>query len=145
MYLPGLREEVSQGDVFLGVPFTVTRIVNGQPHATTLHAPGIVLSHDCEYDKRYPFALVALVRPLEQVQESSRDNVRKLKTLNTFYLREFALSLPESFVDLRHIDPIEKRVLQQLADNGQRLASLTDDARAALQRQVAIFFGHGRA
>jgi len=101
----------------------------------------ILPSHDCDYDKpNSPYCLVAGVGSLAQVPPGDRENVRRYRVINTFYLREIPDVLNESYVDIRLISTIEKGLLVEADRQGKRIASLTDDAREALQDQLFLFF-----
>ncbi len=83
------------------------------------------------------------MRPLSEIHANSQGNVRHYRTRNTFYLEALGDTLPESYVDFRRMDRIQKVLIEQ-APPESRAASLTEEARLALQRQIAIFFGYGR-
>lgn len=147
MYERELRAEVSQGDILDQVPIPYVSLGSGaeQPSTRIVLARVMLLTHDCEYDKpNNDYVIVAAIRPLAEVATGSQGNVRQRKTRNTFYLEALPMKVEESFVDFRRIDRIGKSVIKPLADSGRRIASITDDARAALQWQLAVFFGHGR-
>lgn len=147
MYTPELRLEVSQGDVFEVVPLVV---ISEEPEGHNLNVSlregrAILLTHDCEFDKpNNPWVLVAEVRDLAEISAGSQGHIRQYQTRNTFYLERIGETMPEAYVDFRRLTRLPKRVLTSLTEEGKRVASLNDEARVALQRQVAIFFGYGR-
>lgn len=142
MYLPKLANVVSQGDIFDDIPVAYLGQAGGKSDVYTLAVRAILISHDCEYDKpTNAFVLVAEVRSLSEVPEGSQGNVRGYRTRNTFYLQPVG-HMSDSFADFRKINRIPKSILEERKK--ERLASLTDEARAALQQQIAIFFGYGR-
>lgn len=119
-------------------------------HAQAELGFGIVLWHDCEIDKfkeqgREPsrwFAATAPVLPLTNFQsEAERDRVRQADRRMYFHLPAYEeISLPESYVDLRHIWSIKQ---QDLAPN--RKVGLTSTLLSALHRHLFEFFTHLRA
>ncbi len=142
MYLLERRGEVSQGDVFDDIPFPVVELAEvATVYATVRPVRALLVSHDCEYDKpNNPYVTVAEVRPMAEVDRGSQGNIRSFRVRSTFHLQEHP-ELPESYVDLRRMASIDKRILADRAAAGKKLVSLSDDARLALQRQIAIFFG----
>jgi hypothetical protein len=147
MYTPELRLEVSQGDIFDAAPLIIPSEETGDNKLTVSVREGraILLTHDCEYDKpNNPWVLVAEIRVLAEIPSGNHGHIRQYQTRNTFYLEKIGEALPESYVDFRRLTRLPKRLLFSLAEEGKRIASLNDEARLALQRQVAIFFGYGR-
>jgi hypothetical protein len=147
MYLPESRREVSQGDVFDHVALlSVTEpIGNGELNVQLREGQAILLTHDCEYDKPSNlWVLVAEIRLISEIPTGNQGHIRQYRTRNTFYLESFTDRLPESYVDFRRLTQLPKSVVASLVGSNNRLASLTDEARLALQRQIAIFFGYGR-
>jgi hypothetical protein len=147
MYLHTLRSEISQGDVFENVSLlSIAEIATSTELAVQLRVGrAILLTHDCEYDKPANVSVaIAEVRDLSELSSGNQGHIRQYRTRNTFYLEAFENHLLESYVDFRRITPLPKPALALLADNGQRIVSLTDETRLALQRQIAIFFGYGR-
>jgi hypothetical protein len=147
MYLPQPREEISQGDVFQNVSLVAVTESADNPGVITHLREGyaILLTHDCEYDKpANRWVLVAEVRPLAEIPSGSQGHIRQYRTRNTFYLESLEPNLPESYVDFRRLSPLPKSALSSPLRAGNRLVSLNDEARLALQRQIAIFFGYGR-
>jgi hypothetical protein len=141
LYAPSLSEQVSQGDVFRQVADARVEVSGEETRIVTGRSPSILLSFDCEYDKpRVDFVLIARVRPLAEVSRETAGNIRAGRMCAAFYLPRHSTDLPDSFVDLYHIVPVSKAEVQRLSDEGQRIASLSDDARLALQRQIAIYF-----
>lgn len=142
MYLPALRLQISQGDIFNNLP--VARVKYPEVVPILKEIKGMLITHDCEFDKKSStYVLVTEVRPLKEVDSSSRGNIKNFKTLNTFFLAA-ADNIDESYLDFRRIYQIEKSFLFDRSAQSLRVRSLTDEARAALQRQLAIFFGHER-
>ncbi len=99
----------------------------------------MALNRDCDFDKS-EWVIVAEVRPLDEIEANSQGNIRGLKTRNTFYLPANG-SMPESFVDFRRIDRLAKELILIFDATERRLSSLNDEAREALQWQIALFFG----
>ena len=147
MYLTEPRSEVSQGDLFDSVSLVHVSETGppGEIAADLRAGRAILLTHDCEYDKpANRLVLVAEVRPLSEIPPGSQKPIREYRTRNTFYLEAVAERMPESYVDFRRLTPFPKATLAAQSQAHGRLASLNDEARLALQRQIAIFFGYGR-
>lgn len=142
MYLPALRPQISQGDIFDNLP--VARVKYPETVPVLKEIRGMLVTHDCEFDKKNSiYVLVTEVRLLKEVDTSSRGNIKNFKTLNTFFLVATD-NIDESYLDFRRTFQIEKGFLLDRSAKSLRVKSLTDEARAALQRQLAIFFGHER-
>jgi hypothetical protein len=142
MFCDTLREEVSQGDIFLDVTFARLDATGDAVTITTSRHIGILLTHDCEYDKkRVDFVLLARVRPLADLGADSQGNVRAGKVASALHLPERGPDFPEAFVDLYHIVPVRKAEVARLAEASQRIISLSDDGRGLLQRWISLFFG----
>ena len=140
MYLDKASAEVSQGDIFESLP--LTSVEGGQAHMRQVRA--MLLTQDCEYDKpSNASVLIAEILPLSSVTSGSQGNVRRNRVASAFYLPPHA-DLPESYVDIRAIGRVEKSLIVAEAQRGTRLLSLTEEARLALQRQSAGFFGYDR-
>ena len=145
MFLPTLREEISQGDVFDGL---VYRYVYDEPSAPepvlrSRVIRAMLITADCEFDKPgSAYVYLGEVRPLSEISPGTRGNVRSRRVFYTFPL-DLNDALPEeSYVDFRRILRFDKGRVG-LADP-TRLLSLTDVARMALQEQIALFFGLAR-
>ena len=140
MYLENVSAEVSQGDIFDRLPFAV---MDGTT-ATVRTARVVLLTQDCEYDKPSTLSvLVAEILPLSGVAAGSQGNVRRNRVASAFYLPSQD-AFPESYVDFRTIGRVEKSVVIAEANRGDRLLSLSEEARLALQQQIAAFFGYHR-
>lgn len=140
MYLDKVSAEVSQGDVFESLPLAFAE--GGQARIRFVRA--IFLTQDCEYDKPSTLSvLIAEILPLSGIAAGSQGNVRRNRVASAFYLLPHA-NLPESYVDIRAIGRVERSLVASEAQRGGRLLSLTEEARLALQRQIAGFFGLGR-
>lgn len=141
MYRSELSAEVSQGDIFQALPLVSAADAQGQVQIQRV--PAILLTQDCEYDKPSTvFVLIAAILPLSGVAPGSQGNVRKNRVASAFYLPPHPLLL-ESYVDIRAIGRISKSLIVAEAQEGQ-LLSLSEEARLALQRQIAGFFGYDR-
>ena len=142
MYLDTVSAEVSQGDIFESLPFA--SVEDGQAQARIRHVRAVLLTQDCEYDKSSTISVVvAEILPLSGIAPGSQGNVRKNRVASAFYLPPHAL-LPESYVDIRIIGRVAKSLVAAEAQRGNRLLSLTEEARLALQRHIAGFFGYNR-
>ena len=143
-FLDQLRAQISQGDIFINVPFPKF-LPEFLPELNVLITtyPAILLTDDCEFDKpKTKEVIFAEIKPLNEVQQGSRDNIRNFRTYNTYYLPATG-ALQESYVDFRKIGRIPKDFLAK-SPSCQRIGSLTDIARLALQRQIALYFGFER-
>lgn len=141
MHLQELRGEVSQGDVFDGLPIAY---VKPDGLVRIYDARVILLTYDCEYDKPSTnFVAVAEVFPLAAIPADRRGNVRRNRVFSTFYL-EAHPRLEEAFVDFRYMSRLDKTLIADQAQAARRLVSLNDDAQLALQEQLSAFFGYGR-
>ncbi len=142
MYRNELSTEISQCDIFWSLPLVPT--ADGTEQASAERVPAILLTQDCEFDKPSTLSvLIAAVLPLSGVASGSQGNVRRNRVASAFYLPPHLL-LPESYVDLRAIGRVAKSLVVAEASQGTRLLSLSEDARLALQRQIAGFFGYDR-
>jgi hypothetical protein len=140
MYRPALRKKVSQGDIFDDLPYT--RIREEGLLAVVKLERGILLTHDCEYDKPGTTAImIAVVRSVAEQSPRYQDSIRGRGVASAFYLEAVQGILPESFVDLRTITVIDKRIIIVRVNEGKRLISMTQEARIALQEQLFFFFG----
>lgn len=147
MYLAELREEVSQGDIFqdLVYQYITQDAQDPEPRILSRVLRAMLLTYDCEYDKRdAAFVYVGELRPLEEISASTRGHVRSRRVLNTFSL-ETHERLPEEFyVDFRRILRLTKSAVAQSSLSGNRVVSLSDTSRLALQQQMSLFFGFER-
>lgn len=144
MFLPEIREQVSQGDIFIDVPITYAFFhPTGEMEKTDVRLmPAAILSRDCDYDKKTSqWVIVAEVRPLAAVAQGSQGHIRQFRSKNTFYLPAMREDFPESYIDLGKIERLAKPLIVNLVSAQKRIASLDDESRLALQRQIAIFFG----
>jgi hypothetical protein len=141
MYSEALREQVSQGDLFREVAFARVSVTGDETSVTTSRRRAILLTYDCEFDKpRVKSVLIACVRSLSDISKDTQGNIRAGRLRSALYLPAHPPDLPESFVDLYQIVAIDKTEIQRLANEGQRLASLSDEGRLALQDRIHRFF-----
>jgi hypothetical protein len=164
-YAETLRADISQGDVFSGVPFTtlkepLTHLAKGSANkgdliwvptegadtsaATPKHCLahyrvgyGIVVSHDCAIDKpnRTTRFLFAPVHPLDTLSPKVQEQVRAQGHMAYMYLPLIG-SMQESCLDLRLVQPIPRDIVASF----QRIASLSDEGRERLQSALIVFF-----
>lgn len=153
MYLSELRPDISQGDIFVEVPFPYfanTENLN-DPKPSYLICTVMLISHSCDYDKpNSKFCLVAQIRPISELNPNSHGNLRKEGLINTIYLPRVTGKIDESYVDLRNITSIQKIILSNQAANGKRILSVTDDylrgvmgvdPALGLWNRLSYFFG----
>jgi len=135
-YLPEVRPSLSQGDLI--EELDIQEILGGEPNSST-HTV-IVLSHDCEIDKpNNSIVLVARTREIGEIDSANQGNVRSGRVVNTMHLPAVD-SMPESFVDFRFIHRVLKAELERGISENRRVASISDDAQAALQAFLHRFF-----
>lgn len=147
MYEPQVRTEISQGDIFDDVPIAYVAYSpdNLTPILNTRNVRAMMLTHDCEHDKpSNQWVIVAEIRPISEIAAQNQSLIRQYRVYNAFYLEALADVFSESYVDIRRIDRLDKRMLAERSQSGQKLASLNENARLALQRQIAVFFGLNR-
>lgn len=144
IYLIEQRKQISQGDIFSNIPVARVKFPEGIPILKEIQ--GMLVTHDCEFDKPNSiYVLISECRPLSELKPESQGNIKNLKTLNTFYLPQTE-GIIESYIDFRRTYQVDKSFLfERVSSKSLRLKSLTDEARTALQRQLAIFFGHDRS
>jgi hypothetical protein len=99
--------------------------------------PVIVLSQDCEIDKDKKI-LVAPVLSIETVTGDALAAVREGKRYPFMHVPEIEGVLPESYVDLRYICFVDKRIV----NISTRLRSMSAEGLERLQAQVIAFFTH---
>jgi hypothetical protein len=92
----------------------------------------LVLTHDCEIENedRRSHRLVALVRPLEVLNDNDQAVVVEGRHFGRLYLPSWSdAGLPESYADLRRITTLREDALTE----ERRLASMTDFGREVVQ------------
>lgn len=161
-----LRKELSQGDVVLGLPFTIVanpplplRKETGRKGVTQwLHAnssalptagaskadlisqglafPGVVVSHSCEIDK--PQARYLHLAPVIPImQVNPEDRVTIEQGKNVSKMYlPASAQVDESYADLRLIVPLPIALIR----SRDRVASMTDEATELLQARLVAFF-----
>jgi hypothetical protein len=91
MYLPALRPQISQGDIFDNLP--VARVKYPETVPVLKEIRGMLITHDCEFDKKSSiYVMLTEVRLLKEIESSSRGNIKNFKTLNTFFLLLLTIS-----------------------------------------------------
>lgn len=136
MFQPGLRPEISQGDVF--ETLHAREVIGGKDEDYVGSA--VLLSHDCEFDKPdHAYTLVARVIPIIGAPEPRWDAIRRGRTLNAIHLPAVGTAV-ESFIDLRYIHRLPKDDLRAAVAANGRVASMTDDGRAAIIAYLYRFF-----
>lgn len=103
---------------------------------------GMLLSHDCDFDKGRKFVSVAPVRAMSNIHERDRPTVRENRKLQFFYLPSAGpgtelerLLGGDSYVDLG----LGCVVARDFISLPSRVASLSDLAVRALRAQVVAF------
>ena len=137
-----MRSEISQGDIFDKLPVARVKYPESLPILKEIR--GMLITRDCEFDKKGSiYVMVTEVRLLKEVNNDSKRNIRDRKTVNTFFIPAEE-GFEEAYLDFRRTYQLEKAFLFDRKDKGFRLKSLDNEARLALQRQLAIFFGYKR-
>lgn len=147
LYLPALREEISQGDIFDGLIYQYVYQESSAPEPVIRSRviQAMLITADCEFDKpSSAYVYLGEVRPLSEISVGTRGNVRSRRVFYTFPLEPHDNFLEECYVDFRRILRFDKSRLAASHLNQQRLLSLTDTARTALQEQLSVFFGLAR-
>lgn len=165
-FTPAVRGELSQGDIFdialsavAGFPLdlltgTITAKGNIRAHTfETVHqesaahrevsddtaritiARGMLISHDCQIDYEHRYRTVAMLRPMPLASPDSREVIRRNADYRFFYVPETDMC-PESYVNLRRITTVPPSALRP----ENRIASLSDESRAALCTAIVLFF-----
>ena len=136
MLQPGLRPEISQGDIFDGIQ--TKEVFGGREESHSGLA--VLLSHDCEFDKpNHPDVLVARVLPLAAAPESTWAAIRDGSAYHVIHLPSVGQGA-EAYINLRYIHRVLKDDLRAAATAGRRMASMTDDGRTALIAYLFRFF-----
>lgn len=129
VFLDTVRTEISQGDVFEDIEFV--RGTSGD---------GVLLSHDCEYDKpSVSDVLVARAFSRDAVSSGSWGPIAAGQAYNAIHLPPVA-GRPESYINLRYIYRVPKVNLIEADAGGRRVASMTDSGRYALITYLFRFF-----
>lgn len=97
----------------------------------------VVLSQDCEIDREKRL-LVAPVLSMHTITGDALEAVRNGKRYPFMPLPEIPGVLPESYVDLRGICFVERKLI----DDASRLSSMSDEGVERLQAQLIAFFTH---
>lgn len=152
MYLTQLRQEISQGDVFIGVPFPYISTANPQvliPKIRT--SPAMLLSHSCDFDKpNSDLVVMAAISSLADIARDRQNSIRKNTMVHTLYLQEREGVIVESYVDFRLMSMIPKSIIQNLSQQNNRILSLADaylkgsfetKPQLGLWPRLAYFFG----
>ena len=148
LFLPKPRqEELAQGDILDSFEFF--RPLGGT-YKDTVWLPAMVISHSCDFTKfkedrkkgrqeldRFPL-LVAPVASAQQIPDKgTRGHAAKDRVARYFHLpAEAPLDKEDHFVDFWFIQPAAVYELLDIT----RIASLTDDWQAFLQRGLDRFF-----
>lgn len=137
-YRESPADRLCQGDVISGI--------NWQPlsaegwEAATVVCHGAILSHDCEIAKAHSLGvLVAIVRPMAEIEYSKQFLVREKRVVHAFPLEPVG-AMPESWIDLRVILVVSKSSIRNRMGGLSRIASLSEEQCAVLRRQLVRFF-----
>ena len=124
MYLGRPRQDLWQGDIFVGVPIVE---VSGEERKDW-RGKVIVLSHECELAKPSTrTALVVRIRGEADFNPDQWGHIKKNRLYNGMYLEGAGPHMP-GFVDFRLIHRVRIDVLERC----EKIASLTEEARQAL-------------
>lgn len=103
-----------------------------------LFAMGITLSHDCEIENDDGHRLVAVVRPITDLQPQHRRSILEFRHYAAFPLpeqQEWSPSLALSFIDFRRITSMTPSVLK----SSQKIATLSDQVRMAMAQHFRAY------
>lgn len=138
MFLPSLREGLSQGDVIDRV--TVLEPVGKGSGSHTARV--VVLSHDCEMvkpdEERARYVLVVEMRTPADAGPSNWGHIKAGRVWNALYIPAGS-GVPEGYVDLGRVHRVAKAALETACADGRRLASMDDDGREALIYALASY------
>jgi len=126
-----------QGDIITGVYLFRKSPgvygVSGETQAFTV----MVFSRGCEIDKldRPPASSdsvhVAVVKRLDTLSAGTQGNLKANKVLNAWLIPPYREILPESYIDWRTLQPVDKTVLIKARTTRQYLCTLLMEERAA--------------
>ncbi len=127
------ESHIFQGDIFHSIEFRVPHKVDG------VQCNGMVISHDCEYTKTkkrptHPL-LVAPLRELSSFRKDEADLVRNNRYRHAVFLPNRKPLDDEYLVDLRLIQPISIRDLQEY----QYMTSISPAMKKLLRAKVVEF------
>jgi hypothetical protein len=135
MYASVVPDQLSQGDIISKVLLLDSAV----PDAPSKERDVIILSHDCEIDKRSSkvvlVAGVVLLSEIEQISPGISGDIRMGRIYNVMYLAPHA-ELKESCVDFRYIFRVAKQSLIEKLGQGARVISLSEEGKQAL----CVFF-----
>lgn len=136
MFLADLRDELSQGDVFRTLP-----VVDRRPNGTRERdVSAVVLSHDCEIDKpESRFVLVVGIQPGDRIAPDRLGLVRAGRIRSAMHFPGSG-PLAEGFIDFRRLYRVHRDFVDNAMTAGERVASMTDEARDALIAFTMRFF-----
>ena|GEM_PF-4208594 len=121
---------VPPGGYRIATPEGAPVVANGQ------FSNAIMLTYGCDIDHNPRHRMVALVRPLAQINdEGQRNRIRNNSNLYSFHLPAYSEGLEESFVDLRRITSMHPDAV----DRCRRVVSLSDTGIAAFFTQFFRF------
>ncbi len=128
------ESHIFQGDIFHSVTFVAPG------HDDTVLAPGIVLSHDCEYTKarRRPTEYPLIVAPLRELAAFPKDQAELIRSNRLRYLLHLPIEGPvetEQAADLRLMQPVLAAELQQY----QYLTSASETLKRRIRAKVVEF------
>lgn len=137
MFLDALADRISQGDVFDDI---VTE--DGFSEASRQPSRVILLTNDCDIDKRsFDVWLTVRLTPLSSLTGPAKGvagDILRDRVPAALYVPA-SRSIPESFVDYRHIYRVRRDSITEAAASGRRVASMSEDGRVALGRRLIVF------
>lgn len=135
MYALEVPAKLSQGDIITKVSLLDSALPDAPPVERTV----IVLSHDCEIDKRSnEVIIVAAVRLMSEVEQHKpgiKNDIQRGRVRSVMYLAPQG-QLEESCVDFRYIFRVTKHYLEECLQKGLRIVSLNEEGKQAL----CVFF-----
>jgi hypothetical protein len=96
----------------------------------------LVLTYDCELDKRGRRWLICPLLPLSVLPGAAQGSVRKNRVLAALFLPAYRDKLPDSYADFNQITTVEPDIIRAAT----RELSLSDLGRVALYNQFIRWF-----
>jgi hypothetical protein len=148
--LPAIEAPVDQGDVIDGCP--ILRIANFIPDdpirsgATCVGARVVVLTQTCDLIQgKTTQIVVAILFPAQELVEKGlikaadvRGSIRMGRVFGWYFLpKSTSLGLPESILDFRSLHTVPLAVLEELVQQGRRVAHLESPYREHLAKHFS--------
>lgn len=133
------RDQISQGDIIEGIDV----VDDEEGRFATRPANVFVLSHDCEFDKPYPHALVLEVRRAASVDSGIWGDIQRGRVWSAVKL-PLPPNAPAALVDFRRVFRVSKDDIRRVSAGGGRKFSCSDEERLAVVYAFMSFILHDR-